>query len=207
MEAVAATGHLAPLVLFAATFVEYVFPPFPGDVLVVLGAWYAVEGQLSWPATFASVTAGAIAGAWVDYRIGAAVGRRLEERAHRRSPQAEERLARFEAAYRRFGAFLLLFNRFLPGFRAFVFYGAGACGIPLRRVLVLGAISSALWNVGLLAAGDLLARNVDELVSLVERYTRAAWGAMAAALAVALAVVWLRRRRAARAARPAAGGR
>jgi membrane-associated protein len=204
VEAVFATGHLAPAVLFVATFVEYVFPPFPGDVLVILGAWYAVEGQLSWPATFASVTAGGIAGAWVDYRIGAALGRRLERRAHQRSPQAEQRLARFEAGYRRWGALLLLGNRFLPGFRAFVFFGAGAAGIPLRRVLVLGAISSALWNLGLLAAGDLLARNVDELVGLVERYTRAAWTAMAAAAVVALAVVWLRRRRAARAARAAA---
>jgi membrane-associated protein len=200
MGAVAATGHLAPAVLFAATFVEYVFPPFPGDVLVILGAWYAVEGQLSWPATFASVTAGAVAGAWVDYRIGAALGRRLERRVHRRSPQAEERLARFEAGYRRWGALLLLGNRFLPGFRAFVFFGAGAAGIPVRRVLLLGAISSALWNAALLAAGDLLARNVDELVALVEHYTRAAWGAMLAAVAVALAAVWVRRRRA-RAAR------
>src|SRR5512144_53643 len=92
--AVSRTGDVAPLVLFVATLVEYVFPPFPGDLLVVLGAWYAVQGSLSWPATFASVTAGALLGAWIDYRVGAALGRRLEGRLATRSPLSAERLAR-----------------------------------------------------------------------------------------------------------------
>ena len=54
-DAVSRTGPVAPLILFAASFVEYLFPPFPGDLVVVLGAWYAVQGELSWPATFVSV--------------------------------------------------------------------------------------------------------------------------------------------------------
>jgi membrane-associated protein len=199
-DVVALTGGFAPLVLFFATFVEYVVPPFPGDVLVVIGSWYAVQGAISWPAAFAAVTAGAVLGAFVDYRIGASLGRRVEQRASRRSPAAEQRVARFEAAYRRWGALLLLGNRFLPGVRAFVFFAAGAAGIPLRKVLVLGAISSALWNAALLAAGALLAHNVDELVLLLERYTRAAWVAVAAVALGAAAVTWVRRRRAARAA-------
>jgi membrane-associated protein len=199
-DAIALTGGFAPLLLFLATFVEYVVPPFPGDVLVVLGSWYAVHGQISWPAAFAAVTAGAVLGAFVDYRIGAALGRRVEERASRRSAAAEERVARFEAAYRRWGALLLLANRFLPGVRAFVFFAAGASGIPLRKVLLLGAISSALWNAALLGAGAFLAHNVDELVFLLEAYTRAAWIAVVATGLGAGVLVWIRRRRAARAA-------
>ena len=68
-------GAFATLVLVAArhglhgpvftdynlgSLVEYVFPPFPGDTLVVLGAWYAVNGKISWPLAFAAVTAGAV---------------------------------------------------------------------------------------------------------------------------------------------------
>jgi membrane-associated protein len=121
-DAVVLTGGFAPAVLFLATFVEYVFPPFPGDVLVVLGAWYAVQGQISWPAAFAAVTAGAVA--WVDYRIGAFLGRRTR-RASRRSPAAaEDRPLRGELPP--LGALLILGNQFFPGVRAFVFFaGAG----------------------------------------------------------------------------------
>ncbi len=198
-DAVSRTGDLAPAILFFATFVEYVFPPFPGDLLVVLGAWYAVHGHLSWAAAFAAVTAGGVAGAWVDHRVGAALGRRLERRAARRGGLGAERLARFEASYRRWGGLLLVANRFLPGVRAFVFLAAGAAGIPLWKVLLLGGLSAALWNGVLLGAGAFLARNVEELVALVERYTSLAWVALGVGV-ITGTVVWLRRRRGARAA-------
>src|SRR4030042_1517052 len=107
-DAISRTGELAPLILFVATLVEYVFPPFPGDLIVALGAWYAVEGAISWPVALVSVTLGAVAGAWIDYRIGAAIGLRLDRRMAQRSAVIEVRLARFEASYRRWGLWLLL---------------------------------------------------------------------------------------------------
>ena len=205
-ETIARTGAYAPAILLFATFVEYVFPPFPGDLVVVLGAWYVVQGQISWATAFASVTAGAMIGAWIDYRIGAAVGLRVDQRMARRSPVTEVRLARFEAAYRRWGAWLLVLNRFFPGIRAFLFVAAGASGIPLRKVLLCGAISAALWNALLLGAGALLADNADELVALVDRYTQVAWFLLAAAAVAGIGVVLWRRRAAAR-ARAAGEGR
>ncbi len=197
-DAIARTGPAAPAILFGATLVEYVFPPFPGDLVVVLGSWYAVKGEISWPAAFAAVTAGALAGAWLDYRVGAALGARLDRRLARRSPLSEERLVRFEASYRRWGVLLLAANRFLPGIRAFLFVAAGASGIPLRTVLLFGGLSAIAWNVVLLGAGALVARNADELVRLVEQYTRVAWGVLAAAALVAAAILAWRRRSGAR---------
>jgi membrane-associated protein len=193
-EVVASTGHLAPGLLFAATFVEHVFPPFPGDLLVVLGAWYAVHGEISWPAAFVAVTAGAVLGGWVDYRIGAALGRRVGARLASRRPALEQRVARFEASYRRWGSWLIVANRFLPGVRAFLFLAAGASGLPLRRVLVLGGLSAAIWNGLLLGVGALVAENVEELHALLRRYTALAWAALGAAALLALAVTLWRRR-------------
>jgi membrane protein DedA with SNARE-associated domain len=195
-DLIARTGPAAPLVLFLGSFVEYVFPPFPGDLVVVLGAWYAVQGQLSWPAAFVAVTAGAVLGAWLDFQVGRSIGRRIDGRAARRGGLSAARLARFEAAYRRWGGWLLVVNRFMPGVRAIIFLAAGATGIPLRKVLVLGAVSAAAWNVVLLAAGALVAKNLDDLVELVDRYTRAASIALAVAAAAGVVVLLWRRRRA-----------
>jgi membrane protein DedA with SNARE-associated domain len=202
-DVVSRTGALAPAVLFLATFVEHVFPPFPGDLLVVLGAWYAVQGELSWPLTVLAVTAGAVAGAWVDWSIGRSLGRRLKHRAERKGPLSGERLARFEASYRRWGVLLLLANRFFPGVRAFIFLAAGASGIPLRTVLLFGGLSALLWNALLLGAGALLARNVEELLQLVDRVNRIGWVAAGILAILALGIVLWRRR----AGRAAAEGR
>lgn len=193
-QAAAVTGPWAPVVLFFATFIEHVFPPFPGDLLVVLGAWYAVRGDLSWPMLLACGTAGALAGGLVDYQVGAWLGRRLDLRASRSRLLAAERLHAFEAAYRRWGSWLLLFNRFLPAIRAFLFLAAGASGLPRRRVLLLGSLSALLWNALLLAAGGLIAHNVGELVALVDQYMKLAGLVLAVGAVVLLARGWWRRR-------------
>jgi membrane-associated protein len=200
-EALSRASPLAPAILVGATLVEYVFPPFPGDLVVVLGAWWAVQGQISWPAAFAAVTAGALAGAWIDWEAGAWIGRRLERRAalpfaiHR--VLTAEKLARFEEGYRRWGGLLIAANRFLPGVRAFLFVAAGASHVPLRRVLLLGAFSAVAWNALLLGVGSIVARNLDDLVGWFDRYTQVASTVVGAALVVA-AATWALRRRAAR---------
>ena len=193
---VAETGPFAPAILFFASSVEYLFPPFPGDLLLVLGAWYAVHGDISWPVTFLSVTAGSVVGAWINYRIGAWLAPGIARRAAEGGHPFSEKLARFEVSYRRWGGWLLVLNRFMPGIRAFLFVAAGASGIPLRRVLLLGAISACVWNALLLSAGAFVARNVDELVRLLRTYNYAAWTILAAVALVLLARGIVRRARA-----------
>ncbi len=192
-ELLGQTGPAAPAILFLASLVEYVFPPFPGDLLVVLGAWYAVQGEISWPLAYLALTAGALAGAALDHQVGRWLAPRLDARAVRRGPLSAGRLARFVNAYQRYGALLLLANRFLPGIRAFVFLAAGAAGVSRARVLVLGGISAMLWNALLLLAGGLLVHSLPELLQLVRRYDEAAWKVLAALLLLAAAVWGVRR--------------
>jgi len=198
-EALARTGPAAPAILFLGSLVEYVFPPFPGDTLVVLGAWYAVNGKISWPLAFVAVTSGAVVGAWIDYRIGVALGAALERGAMRRGPITLEHVRRVEAGYARWGAWFLLANRFLPGIRAFLFVGAGAARLPVGKVLLWGGISAAAWNALLLLVGAYLVSNVSEFVAWLERYTALAWGFIAVAAALLLArfalAAWRRKRR------------
>jgi membrane-associated protein len=185
-------GPAAPVLLFLASFLEYVFPPVPGDMVAVLGAWYATHGGLSWTVLFLSLSAGAMVGTAFDWRLGVWLGARLEGRAAV-GRLDRDRLERFERAYRRWGGLLLVVNRFLPGVRAFVFVAAGAARIPLWKVLLYGGVSAALWNVLLLGAGALLAKNEQELLGMFARYDKAAWIAVALACALAIAV-WARRR-------------
>jgi membrane-associated protein len=155
-----------------------------------------VHGDLSWPAVYVAVTAGAVFGAWVDHQAGVWLGARLEH-----SPMAARflkpaQLARFEEAYRRWGFWLLILNRFFPGVRGFIFLAAGASGVPVRRALLLGGISAAVWNGLLLAVGALVTRNLDEMVTLMDRYAKLAGSAIAVALlALLVRALWTRRSR------------
>ena len=185
-------GPAAPLLLFLASFLEYVFPPVPGDAVAVLGAWYATHGGLSWTTLFVALTMGALGGTAFDWRMGRWLGAHLDQRVAV-GRLDRDKLERFEKAYRRWGGLLLIANRFLPGIRAFFFLAAGATEIPLWKVLLYGGISAALWNVLLLCAGALLAKNEMELLGLFARYDVVAWIVVLAGCAIAV-FVWLRRR-------------
>jgi membrane-associated protein len=189
IELVRETGPYALAVLFGASLVEYVFPPFPGDTVVIFGAFYATHGELPLGLVFLAVTLGSVAGSAIDYaigmRLGAAAERRLPETVrNRRRWVSLERLHHIEARYREHGDRYILVNRFLPGVRGFFFVAAGMAGMPFRRVMLLGAVSASVWNALLLAVGWAVGENLDRLVAIFRTYSFVAWGAILLAAAV-----------------------
>src|SRR5687768_13833195 len=73
-----AVGPLGYLALFLASLIEYVFPPFPGDTVVLLGGVFAARGQRPWFWVLLVVTAGSVVGSAIDYFIGQRLSRRFE---------------------------------------------------------------------------------------------------------------------------------
>src|SRR6187397_2336142 len=85
-------NHPAGYALLAGSaLLEYVFPPFPGDTITLFGAVLITAYGWSGAGVFATVLAGSLAGAMIDF----AVGRRLRARGHKR-PAVDRIVARFE---------------------------------------------------------------------------------------------------------------
>jgi membrane-associated protein len=186
--------------LFGSALVEYVFPPFPGDTITLLGAVLITGYGWSWAAVSVAVIAGSLAGAMMDYAVGRKLRHRPRHPGHEKRYAALDRLVR---GFERHGALYLVINRFLPGIRALFFVAAGMAGMPARQVLFWGGLSVALWNGAIIGLGAALGANLPALERTVKQYTFAAWIAVGAAAAAYLA--WrliARRRRRLRAAGP-----
>ena len=56
------------------TFIETIFPPIPSEVFMPMAGYVASQGELSLPGVIAAGTAGSLAGAWLWYALGRAVG-------------------------------------------------------------------------------------------------------------------------------------
>lgn len=171
-------GPLAWLVLFGAAMIEYVFPPFPGDTVVLLGGIYAVRGEQPWALVLLAVTAGSVCGATVDY----VVGRKLSHRFAGRPA-----LAKVQARMRHGGIVLIAFNRFMPGIRGLLFVAAGAARLDPLKVLGWGTVSALLWNALILGVGVAVGGNAERLEALFRQYNRAAWAAVVLVVVVVLA--------------------
>ncbi len=178
--------------LLAGSFVEYVFPPFPGDTVVVAGAaLVGAYGWSPWP-VFAVTTAGAVAGAAVDFFFGRQIFRPLYERSAA-DTALHRRLEWVLDGFRRWGEAFLLLNRFFPGVRALFFVAAGMAGLRAGRSILFAALGAALWNALLLGAGWWAGRNVERLAALARGLGIAGWAFLGLVVAGAL-VLWWRRR-------------
>lgn len=174
----AAWGTLA-----LAALIEYVFPPFPGDVIVIAGA--VLVGALGWsaPPVFLAVTAGAVLGSAIDFQAGrwlASTGR-LDRMDPRRRAAVDDLLARF----RTWGPAYLALNRFVPGVRALFFVAAGLAGLRWPQVLLWSTVSAVAWNLILVGLGFTLGTNLDAL----ERGFRT-YNLVALTLVFSLVVAW-----------------
>jgi membrane protein DedA with SNARE-associated domain len=158
------------LIVALMAWLEYVFPPVPGDSTMLLACFLAGAGALPIAATIAACFGGSTLGAVTSYAIGARLGRSYF---FLRSEWARDELRRFERGLERFGPPLLVVNRFLPGVRAVFLYGAGIGRLPPRPALAYATVSNALW-VGFIAwAGSALGSSWEEVQVVFRRYVYA----------------------------------
>lgn len=189
-------GPWGVVLLGLAALLEYVLPPFPGDTVTLLGGAYAARGDHRVAVVLASLMVFSLIGMAVTWWLGRVFGRRLDARAEGTLVFGitHEQIRRAQTAMRERGTWLLVTNRFLPSFRAVVFFAAGASGAPLSRVLVLGGLSALAWNSVLLFVGAGIGAHADALEAWLSRYRAFALGVVALVLVVVLVRAVVRRR-------------
>ena len=188
-NAIAAHASSGLLLVVLLAWLEYVFPPSPGDSTMLFAFFLAGRGTMSLPAVAAAALSGCILGAMTAYAIGARLGRSYF---FLRSAWARAELARIERWYARHGARFLLINRFLPGVRGFFLYAAGITRLGAGAVLIHSTVSNLLWILLLAWGGTSLGSTWEEVRVVFRRYV---WGiALFLAVYVVLAVVRARRR-------------
>jgi membrane protein DedA with SNARE-associated domain len=187
------------VVLFgAAALLEYLFPPFPGDTVALLGGAYASRGEHPLWLVLVLLMVFSVAGMALTWGVGRSFGKRLA--VAKQGPLlfglTVEQLRDAQTRMRERGDWVLVLNRFLPSFRAVVFVAAGASGTPLPRVLLLGSASALLWNVLLVFVGSRVGAHADQLEAWLSAYRSLALGVIALALVIFLIRrAWNRRRR------------
>lgn len=130
-----------PLLMFFFGWVEHVFPPFPGDTLMLLGFFACGQGASSAPEMIAAAFLGSVLGAACAFRIGERWGDGLLEWLDRR-PRTRRWRQRLERLLGRHGEIILAANRFLPGARNVMLFGAGALRQRFAPAVAWSAVSS-----------------------------------------------------------------
>ncbi|GAA1748675.1 DedA family protein [Rothia terrae] len=155
-----------------AIFLENVFPPIPSEVVLPLAGFTASVGTINVWAAFIWATVGSVAGAYVLYYIGAAIGaqrlRRVAEWMWLVEPEdVDKSLAWFD----KYGQWSIFFGRLLPGVRSLISIPAGIDRMNLVTFGLFSLAGSALWNAVLIYLGFVLGENWEQVGVVIDEYS------------------------------------
>ncbi len=198
MDLVASSqGPLGLFLLGFCAFIEYVFPPFPGDLVTVFGAFLVT--RRGWPASgvLGAVLAGSVIGCMTGYVAGRLLARTEGRWAAGRLARFRPPIDRLVERFARHGTWYIAINRFLPSVRALFFVAAGMARLSPWKVLGLGLLSAILWNAALFAIGATVGNQWSRVERIFIAYGEIAWGLLAI-IVVFLLVRWWRTKPSAR---------
>lgn len=180
--------------LFLSACIEYLFPPFPGDMITVFGAFLVARHGWSGPAVFGAVTLGSALGCMTDYAVGRWLGETEERWTRGRLQRFRPQIDRLVEKFARHGALYLAINRFIPSLRGLFFLAAGMAKLPWPQVLGYGTLSALLWNALLLTLGLTVGKSWQQLSHLLTEYALVFWILLSCVLLLLVVRWWLKRR-------------
>lgn len=169
LESVVAQLQHAPawliyLAVFLSALIENLFPPYPGDAVIVFAGFVSAGGESSSALCLLFALAGNLLGGammfWgggrvldLAHRVNAWVGRPRWLHNLLENLSSAQRMEKAKASLDRFGLWLVLVSRFLAGVRYFVSIVAGLGGMNPVAFFLSFAAGVLIWNALLLYAG------------------------------------------------------
>lgn len=163
--------------LFLSAVIENLFPPIPGDTITVFGAFMVGTGRLGYLPVYLATTIGSVCGFMLLVMVGRLLEREFFMKRNSRLFPAQTIISA-EQWFARYGYFVILANRFLPGIRSVISLVSGMARLNLWYVLLLSLISASIWNLIWIQAGFVLGNNwqtvKEQAGILLKRYNMAA---------------------------------
>jgi membrane-associated protein len=141
----------------------------PGDSLLVTAGIFAAKGDLDLLTLNVSLSAAAIVGDTVGYRIGYTTGPKIFTRESSLLFNRKHLISAKEF-YDRYGGFTIVIARFIPIIRTFAPVVAGVGAMSYRRFLAFNVFGGIFWVMSTTLAGYFLGTvipNIQEQIHLV----------------------------------------
>ena len=192
-QAVEANQWLGYGAIFAAMFLENLFPPIPSELIMPLGGFYVQQGQLQFLPVVLAGLLGTLLGALPWYGIGRVINeKRLEvwlSRHGRWIGISPAELARSRRWFNRYGTALVFWGRLVPGIRTLISVPAGIELMPFAPFLIWTTAGSLIWTLLLTLAGLGLGEGYSNVELWIDPVSKVVKGGLI--IAVLAAVVWL----------------
>lgn len=163
------SGLISYILLFFVGFLENVFPPIPGDTVIVLSLLLIEKGWLNFWIVLICVSVGGTLGFYLVFYLAFRWGKAWVLR-QKWLHLNIERLEKADRWFERRGKWLVLGHRFFSGFRSTIALVAGLSSIEIWKMAILSFLGVTLWNTMLLTVGLQILKNKEALLHALKTY-------------------------------------
>jgi len=171
--------------LFFFAFVENVFPPSPSDLVVVIGGSLVSTGVISFILTLLLTTMGSVVGFMILFYFGSTVDRKVVHSGKYKYIPVNA-IDKVELWFKKYGYYVILANRFLPGTRSVISFFAGMSMMDAKKTILLATMSAFVWNAIIIYLGYIFGNNVSVVDKYLSTYSNVA---IAISIGVALVLI------------------
>jgi membrane protein DedA with SNARE-associated domain len=188
-------AHYGYAAVFVLMLLDAACIPFPSEVTMLVGGWYASQGKLDLLLVGTLGMLGSLVGSWIAYGVGASAGRGFIERYGRYVLIRAHEMDRVQAWWDDHGEAAVFFGRLLPVVRTFISLPAGIAKMSFWRFTTFTLIGVAIWSYAFAFLGDVLGNHWERVTTWFKLPTL-----LIVAALIAGALWWYLRRRKERAA-------
>ncbi len=159
--------------LFLFAFVENVFPPSPSDLVVVIGGSLVSTGVISFIPTLLLTTIGSAVGFMILFYFGSTVDRKVVHSGKYKYIPVDA-IEKVELWFKKYGYYVIVANRFLPGTRSVISFFAGMSMMNAKKTILLATISAFVWNAIIIYLGYFVGNNRSVIDNYLSTYSNIA---------------------------------
>ena len=145
-EWVTSYGYVAIFLLMLA---ESALIPFPSEVTMLVGGWYAADGRLDFFWVGVAGVLGNLVGSWIAYAIGRKTGRAVLDRYGKYVLIRSHDIDKAEIWWEKHGDAATFFSRLLPVIRTFISLPAGIAKMPFGKFTLYTFLGVIPWTFAL----------------------------------------------------------
>jgi membrane protein DedA with SNARE-associated domain len=163
------SGNTIYLVIFGVLLACGVGLPIPEDITLFMAGVAAYYGLISVVGAMIVSYLGVTLGDTIMYWLGAHFGRRLTKKwiFHKLLP--DDRLNSVQKKFRARGNPLIFAARFMPGFRAPIFFCAGTLHLPYRVFLFYDGLAALISVPVIIGVVVIFGDNIEQVIRYIKR--------------------------------------
>lgn len=185
------SSNLAYVIIFGILVACGLGFPLPEDIPLIAAGYLVWEGTMEWTGALGITMAGVLIGDTFLFYLGRRLGLKILD-SKKTVLFKREKIRRARAYFRKYGEKIVFFARFVAGFRAVVFFMAGAMKMKYSRFILLDAVAALLSVPIWIGIGYFLGYKAGDQIASVLQSAKQFKNALTIGIAVVTLIIVVR---------------